>query len=59
MSRGEELNNVVTKIDVINIDQRPTLAFKVIRFLGEDELNTIKQPRQTDSPFVSLDGYTY
>jgi hypothetical protein len=59
LSRGEELNHVVTKIDVINIDQRPTLAFKVLRFLGEDELTTIKQPRQTDSPFVSHDGYTY
>lgn len=58
-SRGEELNHVVTNIDVINIDHRQTLAFKVIRFLSADELTTIHHPIQSKSPFFSLDGYTY
>ena len=58
-SRGEKIIRVVTKIDVTNIDQRPTLTFKVTRFLSDDELTTIQKPKRTDSPFVSLDGYTY
>jgi|TARA_B110000908_G_scaffold87043_1_gene103995 hypothetical protein len=59
-SRGEKVINVVTKAHVVNRDQRPTLAFKVVRFLSADELTTIKQPsQQSDSPFVEHDGYTY
>jgi len=58
-SRGEALNRVVTKIDVVHEERRSSLVFRVIRFLSGDELNTLTQASmQAVSPFAAVDGYT-
>ena len=59
-SRGEALNRVVTKIDVVHEERRSSLVFRVIRFLSGDELDTLTQASmQAVSPFAAVDGYTH
>jgi len=58
-SRGEALDRVVTKIDVVHEERRSSLVFRVIRFLSGDELDTLTQASmQAVSPFAAVDGYT-
>ena len=58
-SRGEELSNVVTKIDVMESDNRTLLTFRITRFLQAGELDELKKKSVTErSAFNVTDGFT-
>ena len=58
-SRGEELSNVVTKIDVVERDERTLLTFRVTRFLQVGELDELKKTCvEQHSAFSITDGFT-
>jgi len=59
-SRGEALQNVVTKVDITYEEHRSLLAFRVIRFLSDDELDTLTQAsKRVALSFPVSDGFIY
>ena len=59
-SRGEALHRVVTKVDTIHEEHRSLLAFRVMRFLSDDELDTLTQAsKRVALSFPVSDGFTY
>ena len=58
-SRGEDLSNVVTKIDAVAQEDRTLLTFRVTRFLQTGELDELKKTCVVQhSAFSSTDGFT-
>ena len=58
-TRGEALNNVVTRIAATEEATRSLLTFRVIRFLEDGELNTLKnRSEEPVSKFDTTEGYT-
>jgi hypothetical protein len=59
-TRGEKLSAVVTKIDATHGKTHSVITFRIIRFLEDGELNTLKELSQiTASQFAVTDGYTH